>query len=57
MQVFIVMAMSGYSGNEHDVWYNERVFSTKESAIKYIEQKKKNGSDVEYEIAVEEVYA
>lgn len=57
MQVFIVMAMSGYSGNEHGVWYNDRVFSTKESAIKYIEQKKQSRSDVEYEIETEEVYA
>ena len=36
---------------------NERVFSTKESALKYIEEKQRNGSDVEYDIVVEEVYA
>ena len=57
MQVFIVMAENHYSGNEHSVWYNERVFATKESAIEYIKQKKQNGSDVEYDIEVEEVYA
>ena len=57
MQVFIVMAENHYSGNEHSVWYNERVFSIKESAIEYIKQKKKDGSDVEYCIETEEVYA
>jgi hypothetical protein len=57
MQVFIVMAMASYSGNEHSVWYNERVFATKEAAVKYIEQKKLNRSDVEYDIETEEVYA
>ena len=57
MQVFIVMAMASYSGNEHSVWYNERVFATKESALKYIELKKLNRSDVEYDIETEEVYA
>lgn len=56
MKVFIVMALASYSGNEHDVWYNDRVFSTKESAIKYIEEKKRNRSDVEYDIETEEVY-
>jgi hypothetical protein len=55
--VYIVMAENHYSGNEHSVWYNERVFATKESALKYIEQKKLNGSDIEYDIVVEEVYA
>jgi hypothetical protein len=57
MQVFIVIAMVSYSGNEHSVWYNEGVFATKESALKYIEQKKLNRSDVEYDIETEEVYA
>lgn len=57
MQVFIVMAENQYSGNEHSVWHNERVFATKESALEYIKQKKMNGSDVEYDIEVEEVYA
>jgi hypothetical protein len=57
MQVFIVVAMVSYSGNEHSVWYNERVFSTKEAAVNYIEQKKLNRSDVEYDIETEEVYA
>lgn len=56
MQVFIVMAENYYSGNEHSVWYNERVFATKEAAVKYIRQKKNTGSDVEYEIETEEVY-
>ena len=56
MQVFIVMAENYYSGNEHSVWYNERVFATKEAAVKYIRQKKSTGSDVEYEIETEEVY-
>jgi hypothetical protein len=58
MQVFIVMAKTDYSGNEHSCWYNERVFSTKEAAIKYIQHKKSTGSrDVEFEISTEEVYA
>jgi hypothetical protein len=57
MQVFVVMGQCWYSGNEHSVWYNERVFASKESAVKYIEQKKLNGSDVEYGIETEEVYA
>lgn len=56
MQVFIVMAENQYTGNEHSVWYNDRVFSTKESAIKYIQEKKRNGSGVEYDIETEEVY-
>ncbi len=57
MQVFIVMAENSYSGNEHSVWDIERVFTTKESAVEYIQNKKRNGSDVEYDIEVEEVYA
>jgi hypothetical protein len=57
MRVFIVMAENSYSGNEHSVWYNERVFATKEAALNYIEQKKLNGSDVQYDIETEEVYA
>lgn len=57
MQVFIVMVESHYSGNEHSVRYNERVFAIKEAALNYIKQKKLNGSDVEYDIETEEVYA
>jgi hypothetical protein len=57
MQVFVVMGQCWYSGNEHCAWYIERVFATKESAVKYIEQKKLDGSDVEYDIETEEVYA
>lgn len=56
MQVFIVMVESHYSGNEHSVWCNERVFATKEAALNYIEQKKLNGSNLEYDIETEEVY-
>jgi hypothetical protein len=57
MQVFIVMVETSYSGNEHSVWHVERVFSTRQSAQKYIEQKKLNDSDVQYDIETEEVYA
>lgn len=57
MQVFIVMAETSYSGNEHSVWNVERVFSTKESAVEYIQNKNRNGSDVQYDIETEEVYA
>jgi hypothetical protein len=57
MQVFIVMAETSYSGNEHSVWNIERVFSTRQSAVEYIQNKKCNGSDVEYDIETEEVYA
>jgi hypothetical protein len=56
MKVFIVIAQSFYSGNEHSVWDIEIVFATKESAVNYIKQKKQNGSDVEYAIETEEVY-
>lgn len=57
MQVFIVMAETFYSGNEHSVWYIERVFSTRQSAVEYIQNKNRNGSDVQYDIETEEVYA
>jgi hypothetical protein len=57
MQVFIVMAEISYSGNEHSVWNVERVFSTRQSAVEYIQNKNRNGSDVQYDIEVEEVYA
>ncbi len=57
MQVFIVMVEVSYSGNEHSVWDVERVFSTRQSAVEYIQNKKRNGSDVEYDIETEEVYA
>lgn len=56
-QVFIVMAETTYSGNEHSVWNIDRVFASSESARKYVEQKQLNGSDVEYDIVVEEIYA
>ena len=57
MQVFIVMAETSYSGNEHSVWNVERVFSTQQSAVDYIQNKNRNGSDVQYDIETEEVYA
>ncbi len=58
MQVFIVMAEVSYSGNEHSVWDVERVFATKESALKYIKYRKRNGArDIEFQIETEEVYA
>jgi hypothetical protein len=57
MQVFIVMAETSYSGNEHSVWNVERVFSTRQSAVEYIQNKNRNGSDVQYDIETEEVYA
>jgi len=57
MQVFIVMAETSYSGNEHSVWNVERVFSTRQSAVDYIQNKNRNGSDVQYDIETEEVYA
>ena len=58
MQVFIVMAENSYSGNEHSVWDIERVFATKESAIKYIRYRKSHGArDIEFQIDTQEVYA
>lgn len=59
MQVFIVMigTLSVYS-YDGTVWNVARVFSNMAAALKYIiEQKNLRGSDVEYEIATEEVYA
>jgi len=57
MRVFVVMGQCWYSGNEHCAWSIERVFATKESAQEYIKDKKANGSDVQYGIETEEVYA
>lgn len=58
MQVFIVMAETTYSGNEHSVWDIERVFTSKESAIKYIRYRKSHGArDIEFQIETQEVYA
>ncbi len=57
-QVFIVMAETTYSGNEHSVWDVERVFTSMESAIKYIGYRKTHGArDIEFQIDTQEVYA
>lgn len=58
MQVFIVMRETICSGNEHSLWDVTRVFSSMTAAQKFIIQQKHHfGSEVEYRIDTEEVYA
>lgn len=53
--IYIVMIGDSYDGT---LWEVDKVFSTEDSAKKYIAHKKiTSSSDVEYAIIVEELYA